>query len=390
MKKIQIYIILAFLSMSAFIINACVSYQSSKPSTQSYIKIEGKTTIKPNVVQSFAPKDQLKMVREKLEVKKDFRVRIFGDSHMAGDFFSRELRKLFLQANAVGFAYALQPKYQQILILDYESKDFEILNSHLDNEAYEYPMGGIVASAKKGNAYVHLNVNLKQNIFDVGIIFKGKFQVQDERGKKFALNSSTFSFKDYKKLHFPLTITALEQGAVLGGYFIRNEKDNLIIDTLGINGARSNLWQKWDEKLLKQNLNTLKSDIVILAYGSNDSLMGNFNKQKFKSEYANFIRIIKEVNPGTLIVFISPPTVTHKVGGNYELNRDFYAVREAIYELAEEQKAVLFDMHELMEQSGGKNEWIQKKLSNQDVHLSIEGYKLMAREFYAHFMQNLK
>lgn len=390
MKKIQIYIILVFLCVSAFIINACVSYQSSKPSTQSKIHTQGKTMIKANVMQSFASKDQLKTISKKLEAKKDFRIRIFGDSHMAGDFFSRELRKLFLQANAVGFAYALQPKYQQILILDYESKDFEILNSHLSSEAYEYPMGGIVASAKKSNAFVRLNVNLKQNIFDFGIIFKGKFEIQDERGKKFSLNASNFSFKDYKKLHFPLTITALEQGSTLGGYFIRNEKDNLIIDTLGINGARSNLWQKWDEALLKQNLSTLKSDITILAYGSNDSLMGNFNKQKFKSEYANFIRIIKEVNPKALIVFISPPTVTHKVNGNYVLNQDFYAVREAIYELAKEQEAVVFDMHELMEQSGGKNEWIQKKLSNQDVHLSIEGYKLMAREFYTHFMQILK
>ncbi len=37
-------------------------------------------------------------------------------------------------------------------------------------------------------------------------------------------------------------------------------------------------------------------------------------------------------------------------------------------------------MHQFMQDSGGKNKWIEQKLSLQDVHLTIKGYELMAKK----------
>ena len=37
-------------------------------------------------------------------------------------------------------------------------------------------------------------------------------------------------------------------------------------------------------------------------------------------------------------------------------------------------------MHQFMQDSGGKNKWIEQKLSLSDVHLTIKGYELMAKK----------
>ena len=43
-------------------------------------------------------------------------------------------------------------------------------------------------------------------------------------------------------------------------------------------------------------------------------------------------------------------------------------------------------MHSFIQDSGGKEFWIEQKLSFKDVHLSISGYKIMADKF----MQDLR
>lgn len=412
-KKCKIYLLFTLFSSMILLISACmyisservsnstktsVSSQATKP-----LKETSKPTKKPTIstsakssMSNFAPAKSLEALRKKIEADKDFKVRIFGDSHMAADFFSRELRKLLIDVNAIGFVYPLQPRYQQALIMDYESKNFELFNSQNDG-AQDYGLGGVIARAKSADAFIKLSPNLLQNVFNITISFKSAqngtaFVIKDAKNKEFKLvsKSTEFSQKELKNLTFPITIAAKQKNTELAGYFISNDKDNKIIDTLGINGAPSNLWMKWNEKLVKSQLQHTKSDLIILAYGSNDALIGNFDKQKFKSEYKNFIQILRQTNPKAAIFLIAPPTVTQKESGVYKLSSDFYAVQEALYELAKEEKLTLFDMHSFIEASGGKDKWIQEGLSKEDVHLKIEGYQLMAQQFYKDLSELLK
>ena len=39
-------------------------------------------------------------------------------------------------------------------------------------------------------------------------------------------------------------------------------------------------------------------------------------------------------------------------------------------------------MSDFIAKTGGKDEWIEKKLSKKDVHLTPSGYRLMASGFY--------
>ncbi|TQR27357.1 GDSL-type esterase/lipase family protein [Campylobacter sp. MIT 97-5078] len=386
MKKICFFLLCVF---GLFFINACV-YMSVPKSIRVSQSIGKKELLnKPrSALISFASSNDLERLKGYLSDKKNLKIRIFGDSHMAADFFSRELRKMLIRVNAIGFSYPLQPKYQHNLMLNYESKGFELYNSKNDS-TQNYALGGISIKALRKNAFVKLSSNLKEQNFKFGVIFESKskkeaFILKDSKGKTYTLKTthSGLNYKEFNNIHFPISIYALEKGVNLNGFFIYNEKNNLILDTLGINGARSDLWLKWDQKALPVQLNIIKSDFIILAYGSNDVLLGNFNKIKFKENYKNFIAMLKQANPNAVILLISPPSITQKIAKDYQLSNDFYPVRDAIYELAKEQKLLLFDMHKFMQESGGKDLWIEQGYSKEDVHLSVQGYELMADKFY--------
>ncbi|CAG9470069.1 hypothetical protein CU197059_000556 [Campylobacter upsaliensis] len=336
---------------------------------------------------NYVAKKDLKKLEKKYKAKKDFSIRIYGDSHMAADFFPRVIRDYLLRSNAVGFAYALQPKYQQNLNLTYEFKNFSLLNSKNDKQ-HNYPLGGIIARADKKGVIIKLNTKLETKEFKVGFLFKAPFSqnafsVKDAKDKSFILRSNAKDKWSYKEVisTFPLKITALQEKAELGGYFIMDKNGrNIFLDTIAINGARSDLWKDWNLDVVKKELGVLKNDLIILAYGSNDALLKDFNAVEFKKNYKDFFKILRRENKNAIFILISPPTVTQKKGKNYILSPNFHAVKKAIYELAKEEKTLLFDMHEFMQESGTKALWIEKKLSLKDVHLSVKGYELMAKK----------
>lgn len=342
-----------------------------------------------SAIKNYALKTKLKKLSEKIKAKKDLGIRIYGDSHMAADFFPSVLRNAFFTPNAIGFAYPLQPKYQQNLNLKYDFKDFEILNSkNSDTQNINYPLGGVIAKALKEGAKISLASSLENQKFNVGFMFKAPssenvFNIKDSKNKSYTLRSSKPNKWSYKEieLNFPLQITALQKGGELGGYFITNKKGgNLFLDTVAINGAKSDLWLNWNEKVLIQELKVLKNDFIIIAYGSNDALSGKFDKELFKANFKKWFKILKQQNKDAVFMLISPPTVTQKKGKKYIISSDFPIIRKTLDELAREEKMLFFDMHKFMEDSGGKNAWIKQKLSLKDVHLSISGYELMAKK----------
>ena len=91
----------------------------------------------------------------KLKKRENLIIRIFGDSHIAGDFISHRLRGLLFKNHSIGFVYPMYPNYHQNLTLKYESNNFEILNSRL-HELDEYPMGGVVAKPVELPAHITL------------------------------------------------------------------------------------------------------------------------------------------------------------------------------------------------------------------------------------------
>lgn len=138
---------------------------------------------------------------------------------MAADFFPRVIRGYLIRSNSIGFAYPLQPKYQQNLNLVYSYKNFEILNSRNPaNTGHNFPLGGIIAKAKIKGAKINLDTTLDKKKFKIGFLFKAKqntnaFSIKDAKNQSYELRTTQINKWSYKELELdlPLQISALQR-----------------------------------------------------------------------------------------------------------------------------------------------------------------------------------
>lgn len=347
----------------------------------------------------------LKQLKHKLKKHKDLRIRVFGDSHVANDFITNELRSILGHINSVGFAYPLMPSYHQSLILSYENNGFLILDSRKPSDYVDYPMGGIVAYPESLPASINLSINSKivhswSNKFITKIVFKNSdtleaLQIEDSQSNSYTLNASKANEWETVslQLHFPITIHALNKDVKLGGYFIYKEKNNNIVEHLGVNGVRSDIWKKWNKETLEKELKELEYDIIMLCYGSNDAVYNTINSEKFIEKYREFILMLKESNPNAIIILISPPPVLLPINaskGKYQISKTFLPIKEAIEKIAKIEQIMLFDIDDFIEKNGSKNSWVTLNLSKKDVHLTPQGYKIIAHGIYQALIKILK
>lgn len=363
-----------------------INIQLQKPIIPSATTLEN--IAKNGVVQDFGERNLSSLI-EKFRSANDMRIHIFGDSHIAGDFIPQRWRAQFMQPNAIGFAYPIFPAYHQNLLINYKSQFFELYNSRI-NIYPDYPMGGVVARAKSEKAFVKIALNFvrENQQFTTRIVFKspsllGAFVVTDAKGQSYRLGASvpnTWEISKPLTLTFPITIKALLPNAALGGYFIYNQGANTIISHSGANGARSDIWLKWNQPLFRQSLQIITYDLFVLCYGSNDAMLATFDKNTFIKNYKNLIATLRQTNPNASILLIAPPKTLIKraKSSTYTFAPSFKAVQSAILEIAKSEKVLYFDMFNLMEKTGGKDEWIKLGLSKQDVHLSPYGYRAVA------------
>lgn len=338
------------------------------------------------------------LLAQKLRDKKDLRIRIFGDSHIAGDFLSHQLRGLLFESNAFGFVYPLYPTYHQNITLAYESENIRVINSRKD-EYNDYPMGGIVAQPSKLPATIKLTSKIELSTATLTkIIFKSPHKkeailIQDAHDKRYKINAKRPNVWQTIELNlqYPFEVKFLDEKVALGGFLVYQPKENRFIENIGINGAKSDIWRKWEERVFMQTMRLLPTDLVILCYGSNDALYDNFNSQAFLKDYGDLIDKIKTTNPDMSILLVSPPTVVRKITptrktkrakATYKVTKNFQPVKKSIHELAKQKHTLLFDMDDFMNESGGKKKWEELSLAKLDVHLLPLGYRLMADKIF--------
>lgn len=327
---------------------------------------------------------------------KNFTIRILGDSHIAGDFLSHRLRGLFFQHYTFGIVYPLFPAYHQHIALKYESENFEIINSRL-HDFKSYPFGGIIAKPTALPAHITLSPQNHITESSAKLIFQSPNKesvilIEDSANARFIINArQPFTWQILTlKLHFPITIRALNENVLFGGFFIFEEnRREGIVENLGINGARSDIWLKWDKALLMEQMRILPAHLYVLCYGSNDALYDTFNEATFLKNYGDLIDSIKTANPQAEILLLSPPPVVRKVANAtkrkkavYQTSKNAKNVQNAIAKLAKQKQVMLFSMEDFINESGGKKKWEMANLAKADVHLLPNGYKLIADKLY--------
>ena len=158
----------------------------------------------------------------------------------------------------------------------------------------------------------------------------------------------------------------------LFGVVVEHGKSGIVIDNLGINGARVATPLAWDERAFVEQIKERKPRLVILAYGTND-VVSELALPRMAEQYRALVARLRKAAPEADCLLLGPP----------DLARDgvthprVAAIDDAEGKLSAELGCGYFSLFRAMGGSGSMLGWMQETppLGAADgVHLTPAGY----------------
>ena len=171
----------------------------------------------------------------------------------------------------------------------------------------------------------------------------------------------------------------------LQGVLLENGTSGISVHAVGVNGARVTSYLRCDD--FERDLKLIRPDLIIFGIGINDAADDSFEKQTFKRNYRELIRVIKRVNPDCALLFLSNndsyKRVKVKRKTHYEVNVNGRIVEEAFLEMGKEHNAAVWDQFDIMGGLRSMQDWENAGLAQKDkVHFTVDGYKLLGDLLY--------
>jgi len=112
-------------------------------------------------------------------------------------------------------------------------------------------------------------------------------------------------------------VETLGDGAVrLFGAVLERRRAGVVVDTLGLNGARARDQLSWDDSLFREHLARRRPDLVVLEYGTNES--GDDEPiARYEASLQQVVRRFREAAPSASCVLVGPtdrPIRVRRVG----------------------------------------------------------------------------
>ena len=187
----------------------------------------------------------------------------------------------------------------------------------------------------------------------------------------------------------------------LTGILLENDMPGISVHGVGVNGARVSSYLRCDD--FERDLNLIRPDLIIFGIGINDAAEKDFEKNNFKRNYNELIKVIKRINPDCALLFITNndsykrEKVKKKI--RYEVNLNGMIVEEAFMELGKKYNAAVWNQFDIMGGLESMQDWEEAGLAKKDkVHFTNEGYRLLGDLLYnalitryiEHIQQNAK
>lgn len=322
-----------------------------------------------------------------------------GDSHSAADFFTGEFRTLMQQkyGNAgIGWVTPIAIKGQSHAEVTWKAENWSVLSSRtLSN--LDFPMGGFIAKPIEDVATIQLlPKNAGNKNWQVQLTFKALknssnlLNIYDANDKKIDINYSSKS-DTWQTISFitkaPFSIKATSDIEIGGIRLTRYKQSGIIVSSIATNGAKLTIWQKWGPNWLNE-LSALKSDLIILEYGTNESFDETLDANTYRKNLVENIRQIRKTSPNSVILLMTPPDT---MLNEKSFPKSFSKVMSIQKQVAKSEKTLFWDWQRAMGGPHSIKDWLKQDLARPDlIHQTLQGYKESARIFYADLNEFIK
>jgi lysophospholipase L1-like esterase len=179
---------------------------------------------------------------------------------------------------------------------------------------------------------------------------------------------------------------------IVFGMTLDRAQAGLVVDALGINGAQIFTPLRWNEEHFAEQLRHRAPDLVVLAYGTNESLESKLADADYERGLVDFLGRIARATPNASCLLLGPPD-----RGTRAHPRDPWASAPRIAEIAQIQRRValsagcaFYDQLQAMGGPGSIVAWASEaepRAARDHVHLTRTGYAQLAASFANDLMQ---
>ncbi|KIG12805.1 hypothetical protein DB30_01013 [Enhygromyxa salina] len=159
------------------------------------------------------------------------------------------------------------------------------------------------------------------------------------------------------------------------GVVAETDTPGIVLDTLGVNGAKSEDQGRWDEPLWSAHLREREPALYVLAYGNNESVDTDVPIAQYERDYRASLERFRRALPEASCLMVGPGDYPHKVEGELRPRARLGKIREVQLRLAPEYGCAFLDTLAVF---GGKNSklaWVAAGLGKDDyLHLTRLGY----------------
>jgi len=178
-----------------------------------------------------------------------------------------------------------------------------------------------------------------------------------------------------------LSLTVPEGTALLGVELFSGQR-GVIYDELGLNGAEMTDLQRWSPELRQALLARTRPDLVVLAYGTNETGHPAFDPEAYETQVTALLKQLK-LESGAPILVIGPLDRSHaKKGPRRILEAQTAEVLLALRHATKAADCAFWDARQAMGGQGAVVRWRKGGLAQKDlVHLTGPGYQKLGDAF---------
>jgi lysophospholipase L1-like esterase len=166
----------------------------------------------------------------------------------------------------------------------------------------------------------------------------------------------------------------------LFGLSVERKQPGLVIDTLGVRGTRAASLLFWDQALWQEALRQRAPDLVVLAYGTNETTDRGQPIEEYAASLERVLARVRQVLPDASCVLVGPGDFPKAQGDGWVTRPRLLEIIAAQRRLAPQFQCGFWDAYAFMGGAGSMAEWARSnpRLGATDhIHLTTRGYVRM-------------
>jgi lysophospholipase L1-like esterase len=322
------------------------------------------------------------------------RVMHFGDSHVAADVLTREIRERFQAEFGDGGAGYIVPrnpmatKRRGVVSGFSAGWTVEGIGGRYSVDAIYGPAGiNLATTAPNERSWLETSANHFEVYFarqpnggKIEITVDGVNALEEPilLTANVAKLDSVFIDLPDDAMH-RLEVRTLSGGKVrLLGIVAEHLGAGVSYDVFGVNGARANRILGWNQSSLAAAIRDRSPNLIVLAYGTNDVADSSWSPEAYEDLLTEIIQSFHRAAPDASILIFAPPD-----RGDLPLTQRLSLLINAERRVALANNAAFWSSFDAMGGAGSMSSWLRRGWAQADrVHLTGSGYARLASMFY--------